>query len=1076
MKRGLLCFFLICLFQSYCKSAGDETVFDPFAISGRLDLRNWDSSKSPMISLKGNWEFYPSKLLTYGSFPKESSLFHEVPLIWNGKLDPNQKNGLGSGTLRLRVYDLPEEEFMVYVSSIPTAHRLYCGPDLILYSGTVSDTERKAIPNLGSSLGSLSPKCRVYGEFIWQISNFHEFKGGPWTVPYLGTKNRILIQFSNSIIQDIFFLGVTAIMGVYHFVLWLFRKKDKRSLTFSIICFLFMIRIIGTGKILEFYFPHAELYEWMNTFEYFGYVGLIIVFPWLWKILFPNDIFAMPLYFNSLFGAFFLGVILFFPSIAYTSLLSYIQLQTLIIIIFVSSGLFFAIYRNRPGAKIMGVGYLFVIATILHDLFLSHKLIYGIHIAPIGFFVFLVSQSTILAKIFSNAFLTAEHLTENLQSEVDAKTKALKREDEQKTAFFANISHELRTPLTLILGPIEAALTKRNELTESKLSIVYKNAKRLSNLVNQLLDLQKLIAGKFQLSRISFSLEEMSNEILQEFSFLFEKKQIKTSIFIESKTPIVFADPNQIEKCIHNLLSNALKFTPSEGSISIRIKEGENKQILYEIQDTGLGIEEEKIPRLFQRFGYSEVSLTKEQEGTGLGLSLVRELIEFHGGEIGLSSKRGEGSTFWFTLPKAEINSTVKSISTNKDLLQILISVLSAGAEDSAQNNLTKKKERDTAKILVVEDNPDLGSYLQELLEEAGYQVFRAFDGEEGLSKIFQIMPDLVITDLMMPKKSGTDLIHTYKSDRRFKTIPSILLTAKAEESTRKEVTILGSDAYLAKPFLADELLALIKNLLRIKDKERYLLKEYEKAKKIQESLLPKITNDHPEFTIVTFIQSQDSIGGDFYDMLELRDRKLRYMIADVSGHGLSAALIAGSLKLLFQKSSYLSLEDFLEATNSDLRGNLAGNFITAQLFDLDLESEMIEVANAGHPAFLLIRQGKVQRFQIPGKALGLMEGNLYPKISIPLEKGDRIVLYTDGITEVQDTNKVLFGEDRWEALLESNYSLPIELAKENILSTIYDFSGSNGFSDDATFLILDWKGKKMKSRLLDSAFHKKEN
>jgi signal transduction histidine kinase/serine phosphatase RsbU (regulator of sigma subunit) len=1047
-----LLFYIIFSFIG-CIDAPTQILSNPIAEKGFLDYKNWETNEEMAIQLRGEWEFYPYQFLKFGEFPEIPSYFINVPAIWNEKL-PNKTevDGIGYGTLRLRLKDHSLAGKMVYISSIPTANQLYCGPILIAKAGKISSNKLDSIPNLGNSIGTFPESCQSYNEIIWHISNFHEFKGGPWTPPLVGTKNKILMAYSNPIIIDLFFIGVTSIMCVYHLILWIFRTKDRKSLIFSIVCLLFVVRIIGTGKILEFYYPSLFLYEWMNKMEYIGFLGLLIAFPWLCKVLFPLEINKFFLFVNTFIGGLFLVEVLLFPSKNFTASLKYSQALTLVITFIVSFALIKAFILDRPGARIMGIGFSFVIVTILYDLFLSHGITYGIHLAPIGFFIFLVSQSAILARLFSNAYKTAEHLTNNLQNEVDAKTEALMIEDQQKTAFFQNISHELRTPLTLILGPIESAINKDRLLDKNQTTIIYNSAKRLLRLVNQLLDLQKIAAGRLELDLKTIDFKIMVEEIIQDFSEMAESKEITLEFLNECKETIVEIDPKQIEKCLLNYLSNSFKFTPSNGKIIVRLTKDSNDGFLrLSVIDSGIGISEEKSKFLFKRFGYSEVSLTKEQEGTGIGLSLVSEIIDLHKGSVGFETSINNGSVFWFTIPRSN-NLAVSYKNNTNNFLIIDSNHPSISPSDKSDSASIKK-----GKVLVVEDNNDLRNFILEILIQAGYNTTFAINGEEAIEKVKSYKPDIILTDLMMPKLSGADLIQYLKSTERFKTIPIALLTAKAEAETKKEMHIIGADSFLSKPFNEDELLAVVKNLLQLKFTEKYFVKEILKAKSIQDSLLPKKNLSIPGVRYATFFQSQEEIGGDIFDWIKLDENKYRFMIADVSGHGIPAAMIASIIKILFAKSINHSIIDFLSSTNNDLVGNISSNFVTVQIVDLNLEKKSIEIGNAGHHGIFLCRNNEIILYEPRGKALGIYKDIDYNSIHIPLLEGDRLVMVTDGILEAKSSNDIMLGEELFKQILIESRSQPIETVSSFIIDKIKIFTKKDSFQDDVTMIILDY-------------------
>jgi signal transduction histidine kinase/serine phosphatase RsbU (regulator of sigma subunit) len=1050
LRAYLIFVTLFALFS--CKSETFDSA--PSIHKGYLDLKNYDFSQKVALSLEGEWEFYPNQWIKAGEFPVNAAQFQTVPKIWNGNL-PGKKSadGFGYGTLRLRIDGLSSKyPLMVYISSLATAHAFYCGAELLSYSGEISETAPLSIPSLAPSLGSLPVNCSQSQEFILYISNWNEFKGGPWTAPLLGTKKQVLGEFAKTFALDFFFMGVTAIMFIYHFVLWLVRKKDKKSLIFSSICFLFAMRILGTGKELEFFFPEAGLYEMMNKFEYIGFYGIAIMFPIFCQALFPRDFYQKIIGLNAIIFAILLLEVLFRPAFSYTSHLFYGQLLSLAIIAYVLYGTFRILYLNRPGAKIMAIGFFVVIVTIIHDLIISHDLIQGVRIAPMGFFGFLVSQSAILARLFADAYNTAEHLTENLQSEVAMKTHALLIEDEQKTAFFQNISHELRTPLTLIIGPVELAFKESKTLSREQSVLVLSNAKRLLKLVNQLLDLQKITAKKMEIYVRPVSVVPLLRVSLFAFGSMAQAKQIRLDLDILTNDTNVNIDPFQVEKCIINYLSNSFKFTPDSGQIKIIVSDDENKNFVrVTVKDSGRGVPEGKQSLLFRKFGYSEVSLTRDQEGTGLGLSLVKELVELHGGRVGFRSGANQGSEFWFTLPKTSDdiqNFDVKS--SYVDPTNLSVSQRFPVSEVD-QNKFDHK-------VLIVEDNEDLRSFMKMCLLHTKVDVFEAFDGEDGWEKAKLLKPDLILTDLMMPRLSGDNLIRRIKEEPSLKSIPVVLLTAKVDSVTRREVREAGADGYLAKPFNADELILIIKNFLSLKLKEKYFLKEVAKAKKIQASLLPNKKIEIPNIRYASFYQSQDEIGGDFFDIMKLDDDRYRFIIADVSGHGLPAALFASMIKILFRKSKSENIAKFMESANQDLIGNLAGNFITLLGVDIDVKHKKLAMANAGHPPLLRIRNGQIELLESKGVALGLKPNATYEIREEELLDGDRLVLSTDGIVELKDAQGMMMGEENFLNILLETKGKELEEAVKAIVDHMYSYCGETSFEDDATLLMLDYR------------------
>jgi len=408
--------------------------------------------------------------------------------------------------------------------------------------------------------------------------------------------------------------------------------------------------------------------------------------------------------------------------------------------------------------------------------------------------------------------------------------------DRQKTEFFQNISHEFRTPLTLTIGPLEGAIAKEQGLSYEQSMIALRNSRRLLRLVNQLLDLQRLDAGRMQPSFRPCNLVEFVSQTVESFRPYCDRKDVRLITHLEP-CPAVYLDLEKFDKVLYNLLSNAMKFTPEGGTISVSLKPA-GDHCLLKVIDTGIGIRPDQIPHLFERFRQAEGSANRTYEGSGLGLALVKELVELHGGQISVDSVYGKGSTFtiWVQTGVAHLPPQ-QIIDVQAELQQNRAAVELADVETDFQNQELFQPElvlaesfenrppdaigSTTSHILIVDDNPDVRTYISGILREKGYHVSTARNGAEGLKTAETYPPQLIVTDLMMPQVSGLDMIRLIRQNETLRGTPVILLTAKANEDTRIEGVEQGADAYLAKPFNDRELLAEVRNLLALKANER---------------------------------------------------------------------------------------------------------------------------------------------------------------------------------------------------------------------------------------------------------------
>ena len=391
-----------------------------------------------------------------------------------------------------------------------------------------------------------------------------------------------------------------------------------------------------------------------------------------------------------------------------------------------------------------------------------------------------------------------------------SKTKLQKKQKEEldqlKMAFYTNISHELKTPLTLVITPLDSILKKHiEEPLKSKLTGVYKNAVDLLQLVNQLLDFRKLEMKGERLQLEYCQVDEFLQTIVYSFHEYAQEKEVELSTQIE--TPGIFAmvDSSKLKKIINNLLSNALKYTNKGGRISLSVKKtpAQNEvgsNIVISVTDTGCGIQEADLPHLFDRFYQGKLN-DSSKGGSGIGLHLVKQYVQMHNGTVSVQSQLNQGSTFILEIP--DQLETVQTKPRNEN-----------------QSNVNS-----SFKILVVEDNIEFCQFLSQELSEY-YDVTTAPNGAEGLEKVRTLQPDLVITDVMMPLMTGTELCNRIKTDVHISHIPVVMLTAKSSAEDQMEGFKVQADAYITKPFKLDLLLLRISNLIDQQERRKTLFKE----------------------------------------------------------------------------------------------------------------------------------------------------------------------------------------------------------------------------------------------------------
>lgn len=433
---------------------------------------------------------------------------------------------------------------------------------------------------------------------------------------------------------------------------------------------------------------------------------------------------------------------------------------------------------------------------------------------------------------------------QELEQTVLEKTNELRQSNEKlivldqlKSRFFTDISHELRTPLTVISGMSEQILEDPNKWSHKGSLLIQRNSNGLLDLVTQILDLRKLEVGKLELKLVQGNIVAYLSYLVESFVSLAESKEIKILFKAEQEELIMDYDSEKLLRIVSNLLSNAIKFTPAGGTVSIHAsmkKNASQDQFYLQVKDTGVGVSPQKLPYIFDRFyqvnANDDLSLGSESGGFGIGLALTRELVKLMDGDIAVESRLGEGTSFTISLPVRRTAEMFTEMGRSEVLMEHY-AVFGAVASTDPLVSSGSQQITDLPSLLIVEDNPDVMQYLVACLEDK-FQLRLAKDGQEGIDKAFDQSPDIILSDVMMPRKNGFELCQTLKLDRRTSHIPIVLLTAKADVESRIIGLERGADAYLAKPFNKQELLVSLQKLVEIR---RRLQQRYS----IQEDLLP---------------------------------------------------------------------------------------------------------------------------------------------------------------------------------------------------------------------------------------------
>ena len=609
----------------------------------------------------------------------------------------------------------------------------------------------------------------------------------------------------------------------------------------------------------------------------------------------------------------------------------------------------------------------------------------------------------------------------------------LKQIDRMKDEFLANTSHELRTPLNGIIGISESLLDgaggEISTATRDNLVMVASSGRRLAHLVDDILDFSKLRNHEIVLRRGPVTLRELVEITLTLCRPLVGGRGLELRNEIGSDLPTVDADEDRLQQILHNLLGNAIKFTRS-GHVAVSARRiGAPPQIEVAVVDTGVGIPPEKLDRIFESFQQADASSAREFGGTGLGLTITRQLVELHGGSMGVVSTPGEGSRFTFTLPTWSGEREELPASRSRPLSRVRdpsapvglplpatghapesgIAAAESAVSTEPGSNGSNGSNGSSGTVLCVDDEPINLQVLENLLGLDGYSIRRANDGLECLEMLRQgFLPDLVLLDVMMPRMTGFEVARRIRQDFSAHRLPILLVTAKNQVSDLVEGLSSGANDYLSKPFSKEELLARVRthiNLSRahtIEAENQRKTDEMNQARAIQLSLLPKAPPAIPYLQFATYLETATEVGGDYYDFFPQPDGALYIVTGDATGHGISAGMMVSMTKSALKALDVLAPDMLLRQLNSVLRAVDLYRMQMALNVAYITEHEVALSSAAMPPAFLYrAADGKAEEILVPGLPLGAMADPDYQLRVFDLRPGDALVLLSDGLPEL---------------------------------------------------------------------------
>ena len=821
-------------------------------VADEIDLAGWDVEAEPVLSLKRGWKFFPGELVAPSDearidyFRSQGfSRFHSTTEIREAKY------GTAFGSFKLQA-EASNKDLGLGLTAFGSAARVFVNT-----GDGFQEIGETGTPDRQPQGEEMAPGVYIFpipgGQGYTRLEVLIQYSCHRAVVGDFKTESRTLVlgpaealrkKRAQGWLRSSFLIGILVCLGVFHLGMFGLRRGERATLYFAGLCFSFALYLAYSvhlyRKVFGFWSRDVFLF-----FEPLGAVcPLLIVF---FGFFFLHEFF--PRARLAAFSRWVTGFVVVSLGILFLGgLRVYGGLFGLTFSIFGGIGLVATtrviglVREGEPFAKLTLAALSIFALTGIHDSARVLEFVETPWLSQYGFIGMIAMQAYALAVRNAEAHRLAEKLSENLQGEVEAQTHALQTQtveadhlrklaekqavelreyDERKTRFFQNISHELRTPLTLMLHPLDAAL--KNHGDDEDLVVARRNCGRLLRLVNQLLDFQKLSVGTQELKLGPLDAVSFLRVASDYFASSSAHRLLTFSVTVDGESVAkserrvgVIGELDALEKVVFNYLSNAMKFSPDGGEIELGILVNPTV-VRFFVRDTGQGIRDEDQPKLFQIFSQLDDSSTRVHEGTGLGLALCKTLAAQMNGVVGVESTYNEGATFWLELKRTDEDApTLDDSFRPKDWLMDWADNL---PEPGGELEGTGGQEH----VLVVDDLGDMRNMIGRILGERGYRVSYAGDGVAALELMEHGIPDLVITDWMMPRMDGLGLVQSLRAEEATEGLPIIMLTAKSDEGSKLEGLGGGADAFLGKPFSELELVSTVHNLMNLKANEKSL-------------------------------------------------------------------------------------------------------------------------------------------------------------------------------------------------------------------------------------------------------------
>ncbi len=833
-------FILIILQIILMKNLIAEEINDLHSLAdkGVIHLKSSIIDNNELVLLNGEWEFYPGEYLYSEDFEKgiaEDIHYTKLPGSWNGyETDRPKQSEYEYGTYRLNVYT-DREELKLAMNIAATdidAYKLFVDGKKVLSVGTLGTDRQNTIPERKKAAAEIVIDEKA--EVIIHASNFNYNPGGFQVPIIIGSEKAVNELTVFNLGKDNFALGMFSVLAAYYFFIWRGSKEyNKTPLYFMLVSILAIFYTITNNEVIIKQLIWNIPYKVQIIMSYMLSIGGTTLYIFLLHDLYEREtigyvkLFSIARCLIMTAGAaclpidFILNIGMFNHYIALIEFAYGIYVLSRVIV------------NGDKDAYVILLGTIVIVATIVFDVicFTSGIIsVFGIF-TPLGLVVFILCFAVIVAKMYENSFKEMKRLSTRLM-----------QIDKIKDEFLTNTSHELRTPINSIIAITESVIDgaegEVNNQQKKSLSMVVNSGRRLSNLINDILDYSRIKSGEIHLMKSTFRIEELVDNVMKEFEYLAADNNIRLKTEIMERLSPVYADKYRIIQVIYNLIGNAVKFTPLGGEVTTVIYE-EEKNIYVSVNDTGIGISEDKLEIIFKSFEQADSSIIRKYGGMGLGLSISKQIIEAHEGKISVYSKLNVGTKFIFNIPLSDIKDEAEPL---QDFDQQIGEMTLEKADRLVIYGIKKET------IIIIDDNYSNIVGVAGIIKTLGYSIKGFTRAEEGLKEILENeYAEMAVVDLMMPKLSGYEICNKVRSVYSLLDFPILILTARTQLESIVESFNAGANDFLHKPFEAEELKARVGTLCNLKsstDIARELTKKNMQLKKANDEIRELVNTD----------------------------------------------------------------------------------------------------------------------------------------------------------------------------------------------------------------------------------------